>query len=181
MKLPINENFHLRLTNPDDAEETFAVVDRNREYLRQWMPWVDGVQSSDAIRQHLDSLQAGIHDCPEFVLVYHGKIVGRLGFHRIDEQNRNTSVGYWLDAGQQGQGLMTMAVKAAVDYAIHTRKLHRVVLMAAVDNLASRAIPERLGFQQEGIARDGERLYDHFVDLAVYSILEPEWSARSAE
>lgn len=171
LKLPINDHFHLRQTVPDDAEETFAMVDKNRTYLRQWMPWVDSVQSPDNCRENLESLQQDPDATPELVLVFHGNIVGRLGFHRIDEANRSTSIGYWLDAGSQGQGLMTMAVQATLDYAFDTLNLNRMEIRAAVENKASRAIPERLGFQQEGIARQAEWLYDHFVDLAVYAKL----------
>ena len=35
--------------------------------------------------------------------------------------------------------------------------------------------PERLGFTYEGTLRDKEWLYDHFVDSAVYSMLDDEW------
>ncbi|MFK7912101.1 MAG: GNAT family N-acetyltransferase [Akkermansiaceae bacterium] len=172
LTLPIIDHFHLRQTVPGDAEETFAMVDKNRAYLRQWMPWVDDVQSPDDCRKNLESLQQDPDASPELVLVYHDKIIGRLGFHAIDERNRSTSIGYWLDEGHQGKGLMTMAVKSVLDYAFGTLNLNRIVIQAAVKNKASRAIPERLGFQQEGIAREAEWLYDHFVDLTVYSILK---------
>ena len=52
------------------------------------------------------------------------------------------------------------------------------MIHCAVGNRRSRAIPERLGFTQEGIARDAEWLYDHYVDLVTYSLLAPEWSKR---
>ena len=174
LTLPINDHYHLRQTVPDDAEETFALVDKNRAYLRQWMPWVDDVQSPDDCRKNLESLQKDPDASPELVLVYNNHIIGRLGFHQIDKLNRSTSIGYWLDADHQGQGLMTMAVQAVLDYAFGTLNLNRMVIRAAVKNQSSRAIPERLGFQQEGIAREAEWLYDHFVDLAVYSLLKDD-------
>ena len=34
LKLAINEHFHIRHTVPTDAEETFALIDKNRTYLR---------------------------------------------------------------------------------------------------------------------------------------------------
>ena len=75
LKLPINDHFHLRQTVPDDAEETFAMVDKNRAYLRQWMPWVDGVQSPDDIREHLTSpakrSQCGPRIRPRFPRQHH--------------------------------------------------------------------------------------------------------------
>jgi ribosomal-protein-serine acetyltransferase len=50
-----------------------------------------------------------------------------------------------------------------------------VEIQCGEDNHKSRAIPERLGFQQEGIIRDGEFLYDHFHDVVVYGLLKKEW------
>jgi len=41
--------------------------------------------------------------------------------------------------------------------------------------MRSRAIPERLDFRQEGVLQQAEWLYDHFVDLVVYSVLAREW------
>jgi hypothetical protein len=43
---------------------------------------------------------------------------------------------------------------------------------------AGRAVPERLGFQLEGIIRDAEWLYDHFVDHAMYAILKKDWNGE---
>ena len=42
-------------------------------------------------------------------------------------------------------------------------------------NKRSCAIPQRLGFSQEGILRQSEWLYDHFVDMAVYGMLAQDW------
>jgi ribosomal-protein-serine acetyltransferase len=71
---------------------------------------------------------------------------------------------------------MTEAVRALVAYAFEVWKLNRVEIRAAVANVRSRAIPERLGFKQEGVLRQAERIGDRFEDLVVYSMLAGEWS-----
>jgi ribosomal-protein-serine acetyltransferase len=53
--------------------------------------------------------------------------------------------------------------------------LHRVEIQAAVDNRRSRAIPERLGFREEGVRREAERIGERYNDLAVYAMLASEW------
>ena len=175
LKLPINEHFHIRHTVPADAEETFALIEKNRTYLRQWLPWVDATHTVADCIENLEKLQEPNAN-PEFTLVFHDQIVGRLGFHEVDHTNRSASIGYWLAAEHQGHGLMKQAVQAALNHAFNTLNLHRIVIKAGVDNQSSRAVPERLGFHFEGIARDAEWLHDQFIDFAVYSMLSCEFS-----
>ncbi len=106
---------------------------------------------------------------------FRGKLAGVIGLHWIDWANRSTYIGYWLAASQQGRGLVTRAGRALVDYAFVELGLNRVEIRCAVKNKKSRAIPERLGFEAEGINRQAEWLYDHYVDLVVYGLLISEY------
>ena len=54
---------------------------------------------------------------------------------------------------------------------------HRIVIRAGTENAPSRAVPERLGFTYEGIAREEGRGSGGFYDLAVYGLLDREWRA----
>jgi ribosomal-protein-serine acetyltransferase len=110
---------------------------------------------------------------------YKGKLVGMIGLHAIDRANRKTSIGYYIAEEAQGKGIVTKSVKAILDYVFRELGLNRVEIRCGVHNKKSRAIPERLGFVQEGIIRDGEWLYDHFHDLVVYSMLAKDWLANS--
>jgi ribosomal-protein-serine acetyltransferase len=107
--------------------------------------------------------------------VCNGSLAGVVGQHYVESVNRRTELGYWLDAGHQGQGIVTRSVARLVDYAFVEQNCHRVIIHCAVGNVKSRAIPERLGFLQEGVLREAEWLYDHYVDLAIYSMLKASW------
>jgi ribosomal-protein-serine acetyltransferase len=104
-----------------------------------------------------------------------GAIVGVVGVHHLDWANGKTSIGYWLARDAQGRGVMTAAVRAYVDYAFTTLGLHRVEIEAAVENVRSRAIPQRLGFREEGIRREVERVGERRLDRVVYAVLADEW------
>ena len=163
------------------AEELFQLIECNRASLRQWLPWLDMSivvgDTLDHIRvskkrfEEADGFSAGIR--------IGGKLCGAIGLHAIDPRHRSSSIGYWLAGGTRGRGIMTKACEAVVAAVFDHYHLHRIEIRCATGNKKSCAIPERLGFQYEGTLREAEWLYDHFVDLRVYSILEQEWRAQA--
>ncbi len=177
-RIGLSEGRWLRLLEESDAQELYAAIDANRDHLARWMPWAAGQTPEDTLafigrtREQLagnDGFQAAV--------VEDGRIAGVIGFHGVSWQHRSTGIGYWLAESAQGRGTMTRAVRALVEHAFGTWGLHRVEIRAAVDNSASRAIPERLAFTQEGVARAAERVGERYLDLAVYAMLAGDWLA----
>ena len=168
---------HLRLFEESDAEEMYALVDRNRAHLEPWMPWVPLVHSPADQLEFIRATRRQIADNDGFqvaIVTAGGALAGTVGFHRVSWLNRATSIGYWLAADQQGRGTMTQAVGALVDHAFGAWGLHRIEIGAAVDNARSRAIPVRLGFREEGVRRAAERHRDRYLDLVVYGLLSTD-------
>jgi ribosomal-protein-serine acetyltransferase len=172
----------LRLLEESDAAELYALTDRNRRHLEPWLPWVPVTRSADDSLQFVRATrrQVADNDGLQLAIVLDGRIAGVVGFHRVDWVNRATSIGYWLTADRQGRGTMTAAVRALVDHAFGTWALQRVEIAAAVGNGRSRAVAERLGFREEGVRREAERLAERFVDHVVYAMLASEWRAARA-
>lgn len=176
--LRIDNNIELELLNRGHAEEIFELIESNREYLRKWLPWLDSnkyLQNTIDFIKHTDiqfKENTGLH----LVIRYKGKLAGAIGFHRVDWNNHSTSIGYWLAEAYQGKGLMTKSCRSLIDYAFGNLGLNRVEIRCAVENSKSRAIPENLGFREEGILREAEWLYDHYVDHVVYAMLREEWN-----
>lgn len=160
-----------------DGDELFELIDRNRLYLRQWLPWLNNVTRSDDTRAFIRAAQsqASQNNGAQLAICFDGRIIGVIGHHQIDWRNRLTSLGYWVGQEFQGKGLVTTATRALVGHAFDEVHLNRVEIRCAVDNRKSQAIPIRLGFRQEGQLRDAEWLYDHFVDHFVYGMLKDEW------
>jgi ribosomal-protein-serine acetyltransferase len=175
----LDERRWLRLFEESDAEELYAVVDANREYLARWMPWAAD-DDLEKVREFIrSSRQLTDTNAFSLAIVEDGGIVGSVGFHRVDRENRLTSIGYWIAESAQGRGTVTLAVTALLDHAFGSWELNRVEIHAGVDNARSRAIPERLGFTQEGVLRQAERVGDRWVDHVMYSMLAEEWASGS--
>jgi ribosomal-protein-serine acetyltransferase len=173
--IELTDNCDLRLLREADAQELYRLVERNRGYLAEWMPWAAD-QTLERTAAFIRTTERRLADNNGFeaAIVLDGRIVGALGFPGVDWIARSTSIGYWLDEAHQGRGLMTRAVRALVDHAFDEWKLHRVEIRAATGNVRSRAIPERLGFREEGLLREAERVGDRYQDLVVYGLLAPE-------
>jgi ribosomal-protein-serine acetyltransferase len=175
VRLVLTDDCHLRLLEEADAQELHRLVEANRAYLAEWMPWAaeqtfEG--TAEFVRKTGEQLQRD--NGFQAVLVCDGRIVGSAGYHAINRESNSTSLGYWLDEAHQGRGLMTMAVRALTDHAFEDWRLNRIEIHAAAGNLRSRAIPERLGFQQEGVLREHKRVGDRYLDIVAYSLLARE-------
>ena len=84
-------------------------------------------------------------------------------------------MGYWLDAGFEGRGLVTRAVTAVLDHAFGPLGLHRVELQTTTDNTRSLRVAERLGFTQEGVLREAAAFPGERRDVVVHGLLAREW------
>jgi ribosomal-protein-serine acetyltransferase len=175
--LQVDKDLALAACVPTYAVELFALIEANREHLREWLPWLDETTRLQQVEQFLrDSRRNADNGAGQtLLLLERRRIVGVLGQHYIDRVDKKTELGYWLDAACQGRGLMTRAMTRLLEHIFTDLELNRVVLHCGVENIRSRAIPERLGFSLEGILRQSQWLYDHYVDLAVYGLLERDW------
>ena len=178
-QLKVDDEIEIRSLDESDTETVFALVDRNREHLRRWLIWVDRSGSPDVTRQFIkdskrsyenkEAMSAGIW--------FNGQLAGAIGVVHYDWYNRKLELGYWISTDHEGKGIVTRAVSAMIDDAFNNLGLNRVEIHCASENIRSRAIPERLGFRQDGVLRESSLLNDEFVDKVVYSMLASEWES----
>jgi len=180
--LGIDAETSLELLQEEHAGPLFALLDANRLYLRRWLPWLD---QNTSVEHTAAFVRAGLQQFANrngfSCGIRHGNtLAGVIGLHYVDWPNRKTSLGYWVAEAQQGKGLVTRSCAALLDHCFGELGLNCAELACAVGNERSRAIPERLGFTREGVLRQREWLYDHFVDHVTYSMLAGEWPGGTA-
>lgn len=178
--LSAGDDVELHLLHESQAGELFGLVDGNRAYLREWLPWLDQNTEVEHTRAFIRAARKQRDDRNGFTcgIRWRGALVGVVGLHGIDWANRKTGIGYWVAQSHQGRGLVTRACAALLPYLFEELGLNCVEIGCAPENARSNAIPERLGFTKEGVLRQREWLYDHFVDHVVYSLLASEWRQR---
>jgi len=174
---PIRPGFELRLLEERHAPALFAVIDRERDELREWLPWVDATRTEDDSLSFIRSALEQFASNSGVVAGIWGPegIAGVAGMHKIDWLNRSVELGYWLSSPFRGNGLMTDACRGMISHAFGELDLHRVSVRCAVRNVKSRAIPERLGFTIEGTLREAQLLNGRYEDLQLFALLKRDW------
>ncbi|MBW3020412.1 GNAT family N-acetyltransferase [Candidatus Woesearchaeota archaeon] len=76
---------------------------------------------------------------------------------------------YW------GKGYATEASAGIIDYMFREVKLNKITADTDPDNIASQRVLEKLGFTQEGIARQKNWKKNKFIDEFNYGLLRNEW------
>jgi len=176
-RLILSDAHRLEVPRLEHSDVLFRQINSNRNYLKQWLPWLDQakkpVDSLQFLAQNKTFYETGKPF--NFGIFYNEELVGMIGYISIDRPNRVAGIGYWLSEAATGNGLMIQSVMALCDYAYDREGMNRIYIRCATGNRGSRNIPERLCFHYEGTQRDAEWLYDHYVDLECYSMLERDW------
>jgi ribosomal-protein-serine acetyltransferase len=164
------------LTEPD-VPRLYASVEANRGHLRRFLPWLDITRSDvdiEAFRARVVAQEREGSGLARVIERDHN-VSGVVAFNHIDQFNHRAELGYWIDQRLQGRGICRRACGQLIQYAFDDLHLNRISIAAAVENQRSRALAERLGFTFEGVRRESEWLYDHYVDHALYGLLRREW------
>lgn len=177
MKIPVDDTISLEFLEEIHAESLYNLVNANRAYLKEWLPWVDSMQTVANFKQYIIDSKKQAADKTDFgySIIMDKNIAGRIGMHRINRQNKIGEIGYWLANGLQGRGIVTKCCKALISHGFTALHLNRIEIKCALENEKSRAVAEKLQFKQEGILRQAEWLNGKFIDLYLYAMLKEDW------
>ncbi|MFG2002578.1 GNAT family N-acetyltransferase [Spirillospora sp. NPDC048911] len=158
------ENAVLRALEPWQAEEFAAHVDVVRDDLLPWIPFARMVVDVDSARSFLQGYadRQAADGGRIYGIWVDGVLAGGVLFRVFNAEIGVCEVGVWLGAGARGRGLVTMAVRHMVDWAMNVRGMARVEWRCDPENANSRAAAKRLGFTHEATLRstwiiEGER------------------------
>ena len=176
MTIKVDENISLELINESHAQPIFDMVDKNRKHLREWLSFVDRMQTIEFAENFVKGTIQRNKDGNEFafVITKNRMVIGRIGVYKIDSQNKIGEIGYWIIDDFQGKGIVTKSCKAIINFCFTELQLNRIEIKCGTENFKSKTIPEKLNFKKEGVIRQGELLHDKFIDLNLYSLLKSD-------
>ncbi len=150
------------------AREFFALTDKNRAYLREWLPWLDTVQKVTDTHKFLsDNCQSDkLGTTLNFFICDNDKIIGTINLREITLQS--ALVGYWLDKSYSRQGITTNALQELIKIVQEKNLTRQIILRCNPQNMGSKKIALKCGFSYQETLKNAQNLYGVDIDLEKY-------------
>ncbi len=103
------------------------------------------------------------------------ELIGIISLMKINYNNKNAELGYWIGRKYWCNGFAKEAVKLMLDFAFKELKLKRVYAFVLTPNIASFKVLEKTGFKKEGLLRKALFRRNKWYDEFLYSILQEEF------
>lgn len=197
----------LRFWREADAADLLNAVGEDR---RSFLPWLscfrDDYRTIGECHYHIERFQRQ-HRRPhaqEYIMGAFdredGSVVGGTGFYKVDHEDHQAEIGYWLRPSRRGEGLCTEMVRGLITWSFlpprdschearsgaasraipHGWGLRRLEIYCAGHNFGSRRIPETLGLRKEYHGR-AARWMEGFGwdDTLGWAVLADEWDCQT--
>lgn len=160
-----------RITN-DDVNEVFEL--RSNPETMKYIPRPLAKSTQDAL-DHIEMIEekinvnAGINWA--ITLKGNPKLLGIIGFYRMQPENYRAEIGYMLLPDFHGKGIVPESVETLIKYGFESMKLHSIEAIIAPENYASEKVLQKCGFTKEAHFKESEFWEGKFLDKVVYSLL----------
>ena len=143
----------LRCWEPTDAAALCDAIAMSLDHLRAWVPWAmqEPIPPPEKIKQiqkwrsrfeRGEDLFYGLFDSTDHA------VIGGVGMHaRIGAAARE--IGYWVRVDRTSQGFATESAAAMTRIGFELLNLHRIEIHCDPRNLASAAVPRKLGYANQ--------------------------------
>jgi len=172
----------LRCPDPEDVLRLMAAIEASLDHLRAWMDWAmkepENLEAKiERLRRSRADFDLGKDFTYRIMSRDETKLIGAAGLHpRIGEGA--LEIGYWIHKDHINQGLATEASAALTKAAVEIERVRRVEIRCDPQNLASAAVPRKLGYvheatlAQQALTPDGKPR-----DTALWRLLADDYPA----
>ncbi|MFX1379484.1 MAG: GNAT family N-acetyltransferase [Promethearchaeota archaeon] len=169
--------------------ETICLIPHNSEYINLYVKWnndpkvrkyarsIFPIRVEDA-KKWFESSERGIPDYIGFV-IWHKKDkkpIGTIGLGPVNWVDGWANLGaligepkYW------NKNIVTEAAELVIEYAFNELNLFKLQACAAIENIGSWTVAEKLGFLFEGIGKNDMYVDGKYLDEKRYCLFREDW------
>ncbi|EJL59224.1 GNAT family N-acetyltransferase [Flavobacterium sp. CF136] len=160
-----------RITN-DDVNEVFEL--RSNPETMKYIPRPLVKTTEDAL-EHVamieEKITSNIGINWGITLKGDSRVLGIIGYYRMQPENYRAEIGYMLLPEYHGKGIISEAVNRLIAYGFDDLKLHSIEAVIDPENFASEKVLQKCGFVKEAHLKEAEFYEGKFLDKVIYSLL----------
>jgi len=169
----------LRCWKPEDAAMIQEATAASKEHLLPFMPWAADEPQTLEQKVELTRRFRGLFDRGEdFIYGIFAQdeslALGGTGLHTRPTDNA-LEIGYWLHKDFINQGFITEATAALTKVAFELYHVERMEIHCAIENLASAAVPRKLGYVHEATRRRLAFAHGKKSDRMIWTLFADEY------
>jgi RimJ/RimL family protein N-acetyltransferase len=165
----------LRPPLPSDAEQLYEAARESIGEVGRWLPWCHAGYVREESEAWIATCQKAWQEeesYPFFIFDRATKqLLGGTGINEIDKLRRRANLGYWIRTSRMGHGAATAAARLVARFGFERLGMQRIEIVAAVGNVASQRVAEKVGAVREGLARNRLRIKDVPTDAFEFSLI----------
>jgi RimJ/RimL family protein N-acetyltransferase len=151
----------------------------SKEHLLPFMPWAaDEPQSIEQKVELMRRFRGKFDQNEDFVYGIfdpsESHALGGTGLHTRLSGNA-LEIGYWIHKDYINKGLVTESTAALTKVAFELYRVDRMEIHCSVENLASAAVPRKLGYIHEATRRRLSFAYGRETDSMIWSLFADEY------
>src|SRR5207253_7918862 len=166
---------------PYGEADVNALYEAARESIAEvspWLPWChenyaieesrEFIGSREKVSQSGDWYSFGIFEKDT------GKLLGGVGLNFINRVHLMANLGYWVRSSAAGHGVATAGARLVARFGFEQLGLHRIEIHAAVLNIASQRVAEKIGAVREGVLRKRLFIRGQSLDSVLFSLVSED-------
>jgi ribosomal-protein-alanine N-acetyltransferase len=163
------ERLLLRKVSMDDAEDILKL--RTNEAAMKYIKKPKLLSMDDA-KELIKKMNEP--DRIQWAITLHSadRIIGTIGYHKIDKNHYRAEIGYMLHPDHWNTGMMSEAITRVIDHGFNKMMLHSIEAIIDPENNISRKLLMKFGFIKEGYYKENFFFEGKFFDSEVYSLVK---------
>jgi Acetyltransferases, including N-acetylases of ribosomal proteins len=177
--ITINErHILLRPYRPADISQHFEAVTQSIQHISEWLDWCHPDYTKEESTTWVLSREHNWNNGMEYNFAIidpaENKLLGTCTLNNILKKDKIANLGYWTRFSEAGKGICSAAAKQVLLFGFNILKLNRIEIIAAVPNIASQKVAERIGAVYEGILRSRITVENKVYDAKLYAVIKSD-------
>lgn len=168
----------VRSLRVDDTQKLYDAARESIPEVSPWLPWCHENYSIEETKEFIASrvrasgndewYSFGIFDQPS------ERFLGGVGINFINRVHQVGNLGYWVRTSAVGNGVASTGARLVAQIGFEQLGLHRIEILAAVPNVASQRVAEKVGAMREGVLRKRLFIHGKSHDAVLFSLVRED-------